>query len=178
MNLPLVSNNKFTVIAGFLLGIFTSAVHDWNRTSNNVVGLSSTEEQNATLLIFTATIVITYALPLFTSFFSKKSNDTPSWPILEVILVASGVLLGMASLYGHDLITDSVVFCLGVGVPQDVIGVSIGYTFMVVAYWSALKKVVISWGARSWGKLATSGGVVLLTAIIILITSWGLVYFE
>ena len=137
-----------------------------------MVSLPTPEEKHAALLVFIITLIVSYGAALVLHLLSKEASADRRWPIYEIVVVVTGIFLGVMFISVSDLIPGSL------GAYQDVIGIFLAYVAMILAYTFAVKKGISSWRAGYWRGVLANASVVLVSGVIIFIVSWMTVYFE
>ena len=161
--------NRTVAAGGVSLAIATFAVHGWNRLSHGVLSSPAASESNPPLLIFIITLLMIYIVPLALSLFAREAGADRGWPTRELIGVLIWIFLSLMFLFIPDLIG---------GEYQDAVGGLLLYAAVILAYSFAIKKGIANWPVRNWGKSVANVGVVLISAFLIFIISWAMLYLE
>jgi len=169
-------SSRINIVIIILLAIISFTIHIWNRSSHHVVSLPTTDEKNISYLVFIATLLLCYSVPLVLVKFTPITNGHSRWPIYETLTVIVGLFLCFI-FFSIDL--SGLTKTLNkISNYQDVIGVFLAYIAAILAYSFSFKNGLISWQARDRGRALANASMALLSAIIFFFASYMVVYFE
>jgi len=169
-------SNRTSAIIIIVLAIITFTIHVWNRSSHHIVSSPTTVEKDIARLVFIATLLLCYSVPLVLVKFTPVTSGHSRWPIYEALTIIVGFFLCFIffsiDLSGLTKLLDKISNY------QDIIGVFLVYVAAILAYSFSFKNGLVSWQARDKGRALANVSMALLTAIIFFFASYMMVYFE